>query len=158
MSEAPDPVARVPQAEPAGRGQRLGAVLVDGVIGIPLALLALEYTDTLQPLLQQRPVTLEQQLLLAAFGWASFIAIHSYTLVKRGQTIGKYLIGVRIADLEGGVPPLWRIAVLRYLPFNVLTLFGLLGSLVLLLDPLMICRGDRRCLHDLFCGTRVLRA
>ncbi|HET9329642.1 MAG TPA: RDD family protein [Steroidobacteraceae bacterium] len=143
--------------ELAARGRRLAAVLVDAMLAVPLALVAFSYTGTLEAIMNHQPVSLEQELLLTAFGWASFIALHSYTLVKGGQTIGKYLLGVRIADLDGGVPPLWRIAVLRYLPLHVVSFFGSLGGLVLAVDDLMIFRDDRRCLHDLICGTRVLR-
>ena len=143
--------------ELAARGRRLAAVLVDALLAVPLALVAFSYTGSLEAIVNHQPVSLEQELLLAAFGWASFIALHSYTLVKGGQTIGKYLLGVRIADLDGGVPPLWRIAVLRYLPLHVVSFFGPLGGVVLAVDDLMIFRSDRRCLHDLICGTRVLR-
>ena len=143
--------------ELAARGRRLAAVLVDALLAVPLTLVAFSYTGTLEAIMNRQPVSLEQELLLGAFGWASFIALHSYTLVRSGQTIGKYLLGVRIADLDGGVPPLWRIAVLRYLPLHVVSFFGPLGGVVLTVDDLMIFRDDRRCLHDLICGTRVLR-
>ena len=143
--------------ELAARGRRLAAVLVDALLAVPLALVAFSYTGSLEAITNHQPVSLQQELLLAAFGWASFVALHSYTLVKRGQTIGKYLLGVRIADLDGGVPPLWRIAVLRYLPQHVVSFFGPVGGVVLIVDDLMIFRDDRRCLHDLICGTRVLR-
>jgi len=157
MTDTPGVASSVPDPELAGRGRRLAAVLVDAVLAAPLALVALTYTGTLAAIINHQPVSPEQQLLLAAFGWASFIALHAYTLAQGGQTIGKYLLRVRIAGLDGGVPPLWRIAVLRYLPLHVLSFFGPVGGLVLTVDDLMIFRGDRRCLHDLICGTRVLR-
>ncbi|HYM26921.1 MAG TPA: RDD family protein [Steroidobacteraceae bacterium] len=152
-----DASAAASAPELAARGRRLAAVLVDALLAVPLALVAFSYTGSLEAIIKHQPVSLQQELLLAAFGWASFIALHSYPLVKSGQTIGKFLLGVRIADLDGGVPPLWRIAVLRYLPLHVVAFFGPLGGLVLTADDLMIFRSDRRCLHDLICGTRVLR-
>lgn len=157
MTDTPAVASSVPGPELAGRGRRLVAVLVDAVLAVSLALVAFTYTGTLAAIMKHQPVSVEQELLLAAFGWASFIALHSYPLAKGGQTIGKYLLRVRIADLHGGVPPLWRIAVLRYLPLHVVSFFGPVGGLALTVDDLMIFRGDRRCLHDLICGTRVLR-
>jgi len=97
-------------------------------------------------------------LLEGLCSWTGFLAVNCYFLIKNGQTIGKYLLGVRIADLNGDIPAFWRIIFLRYLPTAVLGLFGFLGGVVSTLDSLMIFRRSRRCLHDLIAGTRVLKA
>lgn len=76
-----------------------------------------------------------------------------YTIVLHaldGQTIGKLLVGVRVVGLDGERPPLGA-SVLRFFAYAVSLLpFGL-GFVMAGL------RADRRALHDLLAGTRVVR-
>ena len=103
-------------------------------------------------------VPLGLTLLSTALGFVFFIAVHGYWLKKNGQTIGKKILGIRIADLEGNVPRFGRLVALRYLPISLVTLIPGLGQLLPLVDVLFIFRSDRRCVHDLIAGTKVLRA
>jgi uncharacterized RDD family membrane protein YckC len=101
-------------------------------------------------------------------GFAVFTAMQGYLLATRGQTIGKWLVGTRIVRADNDeVPTLARTLGLRY---GTLAL-GLAGTLsvpvltgvipyvyvvVGLIGIALIFRRDRRCLHDLIAGTKVV--
>ena len=121
-------------------------------------------------------------------GFLGFLLIHGYLLKTRGQTVGKLLLGIRITDLDGNVPEFGKVILLRYLPISIVSLIPVLGGCLkvpsggpdgvrqalqvvlvifpievlgaslLLLDLVFIFRGDRRCIHDLLAGTKVLMA
>jgi uncharacterized RDD family membrane protein YckC len=103
------------------------------------------------------PLSLEIEI--AALSFALFALVNAWFLNRNGQTIGKMLLGIRIATLDGGVPELWRILALRYAPISIVATIPTLGLGLLLptVDVLFIFRGDRRCLHDMIAGTKVLR-
>jgi uncharacterized RDD family membrane protein YckC len=142
----------------AGRGQRLGAALLDTVfgliIGIPL-MLALGTWDYLRSG-EKPPYTLT--LAGAALGFLGFLLIHGYFLKTSGQTIGKKLLGIRIADMDNNIPPFAKIIGLRYLPIQAAGVIPIVGIFYPLIDVLFIFSESRRCIHDLIAGTKVVKA
>ena len=85
-----------------------------------------------------------------------YLALHGYLLHKYGQTIGKAEFGMRIEMLNGEKANLQHIVLWRYLPVILLSFVPVIGQwLTGLLDPLLIFRKDRRCLHDHIAGTQV---
>lgn len=76
-----------------------------------------------------------------------------YTIVlhwRRGQTLGKMAVGIRVVTVDGGPLSLGR-SVLRQLATA-------LSALLLGIGYLMVAvRVDKRALHDLIAGTRVER-
>ena len=90
--------------------------------------------------------------------WIALGAVYVTVLsgAKRGQTIGKMLLGIRVARLDG-VSIGYARAFLRWLVTGALWMFGLwiggiIDSLVALIDP------RRRTIHDMLVGSVVLRA
>ncbi|UKE68407.1 RDD family protein [Xanthomonas cerealis pv. cerealis] len=83
-------------------------------------------------------------------------ALDPAEVARTGQTWGKKLLSIRIVDLHGEPPPLWRLIVLRYLPTQLLSLVPVAGNVYALLDALFIFRHDKRCLHDIIAGTQVV--
>ena len=160
MNETPGllPDTPVAAAELAGRLERLAAVLIDALIGIIPGVAALAYSGGLERVLKGQPLTTQQALLLAVWSWGCFLAVNSYLLFKRGQTVGKYLLHVRIVDLQGGIAPFWRVILLRYLLIPAVAQLGVLGQLLSTADCLLIFQKSRRCLHDILAGTRVIKA
>jgi uncharacterized RDD family membrane protein YckC len=152
------PDAPLAAGELAGRLARLAAVLIDALMGLIPGVAALAYSGGLEPVLKGQGLTTQQALLVAGWSWGSFFAINSYLLFKRGQTIGKYLLAVRIVDLQGRIAPLWRVIVLRYVLISVVGQLGVLGSVLSTVDCLLIFQKSRRCLHDILAGTRVIKA
>ncbi len=89
-------------------------------------------------------------------GLAAFTLIQFKPLMANGQTWGKKLCGIRIVDLQGQVPTLSTLLFKRYFPVQVVGVIPCVGSVLVLVDTLMIFRGDHRCLHDMVAGTRVV--
>jgi uncharacterized RDD family membrane protein YckC len=83
--------------------------------------------------------------------------LHGYYLKVGGQTIGKKIVGIRIADLNNNIPGFAKVLGLRYLPIQAAALIPIVGFLYPLVDVLFIFFPDRRCLHDLIAGTKVVK-
>jgi uncharacterized RDD family membrane protein YckC len=157
-----DPVASPDGWEPAGRGARLGASLVDGFLILVLVAVSLGFAWFVlhlrfQVLPRQRGLSLVYvgQTLLAAL---LYLAVNGLLLVRHGQTVGKRLCRIRIAKPDGSVPSLLDSFVKRHLLFSLVRLVPFVGSLVILADVLLIFRESRKCLHDDLAGTVVVTA
>ena len=86
-----------------------------------------------------------------------FVAVNIYLLANRGQTVGKYLLKIRIVDYYSEEVPKLRFSlVLREGILTLLNLFGILGGLIALVDVLFIFATDKRCLHDYWAFTKVV--
>ena len=127
--------------ELASRGTRLGAALIDGLIGaVPYALVVIESLPSAV-----------RYLGVAALAGLVIYQIHS--VGTRGQTIGKRLLSIRVVlkdtDRNGGF-------VVNVLKRGLIT--GLLNFIpgFFLVDSLFIFREDRRCVHDFIGGTSVI--
>ena len=93
-------------------------------------------------------------------GIVAFVALNGYLLATSGQSIGKRIVGTRIVSVhDGKILPFGKVIGLRYLPFWVIAQVPFIGQVITgLVDPLFIFRGDKRCLHDLVAGTKVIKA
>jgi len=75
-------------------------------------------------------------------------------LVRDGQTIGKKIVNIRIVSVETGQNAgIVRSWVLRTWVNSLLWMIPIYA----LMDILFIFRQDRRCIHDLIAGTRVVK-
>ncbi|WP_369975965.1 RDD family protein [Xanthomonas bundabergensis] len=162
------PEAPLPSAPPAldgapvlaGRGERLGAALIDGVISLvtflPLAAVTGYFGRVMDAARGGEQIPFLVMAGYVALAFVVFVVVQAYPLAKTGQTWGKKLLWIRIVDLHGAQPPLWRLLLLRYLPSQVLSLVPVVGNFYALIDALFIFRQDKRCLHDLIAGTQVV--
>ncbi|HEX6202966.1 MAG TPA: RDD family protein, partial [Thermoanaerobaculia bacterium] len=140
----------------AGRGTRLAAQVVDGLLAVPLGFgLALVEPDG-PPVLS--PDTQTLVLLAVAVAFLLLVAINLRLLYLHGQTIGKRVLGVRIVRLDGDRASLGRIVVLRTMAPSLVSGIPLLGMLFALVNYLFIFRDDRRCVHDHMADTKVVVA
>jgi uncharacterized RDD family membrane protein YckC len=165
-------------AEPAGRGTRLTAVTLDGLLIsvplLPLFAVGIYYgvrtqleaarAGTGENLSAAPSVgTSELTILLAGAAFIGLmgalgIAIYQWLLITRtGQSLGKKWTGIRIERIDGSYLTFGTGVVLRNWVPKVMGAFPYLGMLFHLVDCLFIFREDRRCLHDLIAGTRVVR-
>ena len=142
----------------ADRGQRFAAAILDALLGLAIGVPLMLVLGTFDYI--RRGVTPPWSLLVAGavLGFLGFLLVHGYFLKTNGQTVGKKVLGIRIADLDGKLPPLAKIIGLRYLPIQVVAVVPILGSIYPLVDVLFIFREDRRCIHDLIAGTKVVKA
>ena len=152
------PSHRVMTAGPplAGRLVRLAAVIVDGIISLLITMPLFFFTGYFDHILADN-VTLLETILMTLLGLGIFLALHGYLLATRGQTIGKMIVGVRIVDYGTGQSVSFRKLIgLRYLPTWIITMIPYFGMLFTLVDALAIFTSERRCIHDLIAGTKVV--
>jgi uncharacterized RDD family membrane protein YckC len=145
------------QAPLADRSQRLVAIILDGLIGIPIALpiiigIAMSDKETGPGMISY---------LLFAIGGLMVLGLLAYNLMllhKSGQTLGKKWAKVKIVRNDGSRASLGRIFGLRILVNGLIGAIPLLGPFYSLADILFIFREDRRCLHDKIADTKVVKA
>jgi uncharacterized RDD family membrane protein YckC len=142
----------------ASRGARLGGAIIDAIVSAVVSFPIMYYTGFWQAAMSG-DVNIIDQLKLAILGIVVFLVLNGYLLSKRGQTIGKALVGTRIVSVDDGqILPLPKVFGLRYLPINIVAQIPYIGSLLALINVLFIFRDDRRCVHDLIAGTKVINA
>ncbi len=146
----------------ASRWLRLGAALLDSIIGG--LLIAPGMVMLITAGVFATPNAPNPALLLAGFVTISaavvlLLGIQIYLLVTRGQTMGKKLLGIKIVSLEDGSNPGFvKVFLLRIFINGLIGAVPFVGIFYSLADCLFIFRDDRRCLHDLIAGTKVVTA
>jgi uncharacterized RDD family membrane protein YckC len=144
--------------ELAGRGRRLGGALIDGlilcVIMVPIAVV----TGVFRRALAGEPLTFGQQATSGFLGLAVWLLLNRRFLARRGQTIGKIVVGTKIVDLKGGLPPFANLVGLRYIVPSAISSIPIFGGVFALVNVLFIFGRERRCIHDYLAGTRVINA
>lgn len=135
--------------ETASRRSRLGAYVLDSIVfglsGVPAALVD-QGTRTSGPSPTATALVGVVVLLL--------VGLNIYLVITNGQTIGKKMVGIRVADMDGEKADAFKILVMRGILGQ-----GLLAMIPLysLIDILMILSAEKRCLHDKIAGTQVVR-
>jgi uncharacterized RDD family membrane protein YckC len=166
--EAPLTDAPAAPLELAERGARLGAKCVDGlaVLGVMLGagiigaigitvVVALRGSG-----LDRRfgfPLAALLMGLLAFLAMVGLVIWNCIWLTRYGQTVGKRVMHIRIVRSDGSRAGLGRIFALRYLPLILMGSIPYLGLLITLADYLLIFRESRKCLHDQFADTIVVK-
>jgi uncharacterized RDD family membrane protein YckC len=143
----------------ASLSDRFFAALVDGGIMALLIFLPLVIIYGLDGMLElQTQYGILYIATIFAIGQVIFLLIQGRLLFKYGQTIGKRYLEIKISDLNGNLPSFGTIYGLRYLSISIIPLIPVIGGLLGLVDILCIFRKDRRCIHDLIAGTKVIAA
>jgi uncharacterized RDD family membrane protein YckC len=147
----------------ATRGSRLGAALLDSLTGFVVALpVFIAMGPNIVSLMAGGQIDN-----LAAIGLAGAISsvlaiallIVTIILVSRNaQTIGKKLVGIKVARSDGSKAGLGRIFWLRNVVNTLISMIPFVGSLYGLVDVLFIFGEKQRCLHDHIADTIVIRA
>lgn len=144
-------------------GQRLGAALLDGLVMfiafIPfLMVMGMEAAaggEVTASTAQDASFVLLGLFLLLILVIA---VVNIVLLVRRGQTIGKRLVGIRIVGVEHDDNPGWvHTIILRGFVNGLIGVVPVLGGIYSIVDILFIFRDDRRCIHDHIAGTRVVQ-
>lgn len=143
----------------ASRRARLVAAMVDGILAVAFGMAF--SIGVLGKRLFTRPpptYTLPEMAASAAAGVAFYLLVHGVLLHRRGQSVGKWLVGIRIADVGGGRVPFGRIVGLRLVPVWLVSSMPYAGGILPLIDVLFIFGRQRRCVHDLIARTIVTKA
>ena len=157
---AVDDVAEPDGAAPelAGRAARLVASLLDVAVAVGATWLVSQLTpwnpfDLSAARGLWTPILPEMLV-----GFLLFVLLQGWLLARRGQTLGKLALGLRIVRPDGSAASPGRAIGLRYgLGYLVGTL-PMLGQVFAVVDCLMIFRSSRRCLHDVIADTIVVKA
>jgi uncharacterized RDD family membrane protein YckC len=148
----------------ASRASRFCGSLIDAaVVGIPTAIVAMAVFILIWPIkIHPDHITFGDQMAVEAACFIGyfllFLLVNGYTLLSRGQTIGKVILKIRIVDLDGNIPGFGKIVVFRYLIPSIAFPIPLLGSVFALVDSLFIFGAEHRCVHDYIAGTKVINA
>jgi uncharacterized RDD family membrane protein YckC len=123
--------------DPAPRGARLLACLIDGMIAMGLLVLFF----------------FTKSFVLLFLGAAVLFFGQLYFLAVDGQTVGKKAMAIKIVRAESGDNGGFVTNVLKRVILNAI--IGLVPFYALV-DILFIFREDRRCIHDMIAGTKVI--
>lgn len=161
------PAIVVGSAELASLGQRFGAAAIDGVLKtlcwLPTSLAVWRVLgDRIRSGEQPSPA----ELLGAMEGVVSqsipFLAalaiVQGILITRRSQSIGKALLGIRMVRISNLQPAgFLRGFLLRGAVPWFIEQIPLLGGLFWMVDVGYIFGAERRCLHDLIAGTKVVK-
>jgi len=129
--------------ELASRGKRFVAAVLD------TALLVLPWTLSD---VEALPLPVRD---VFAFAFAALLVAQAALLARRGQTVGKAWLGIRIVRKATGENGGFATNVLLRGLLNGLLA---LNPLYFLVDSLLLLRAERRCLHDYIADTLVVEA
>lgn len=141
--------------ELAGRGSRLLAVIIDVIVQMAL-LFAVGFVLPWKVFDSDPGIGL--MLANGVLGGVLFLAVQGWLLVKRGQTVGKVAMGLRIVRTDGSAVSAGRMLGLRYGIGFVIGVIPMVNMVYGLVDSLLIFRQSRQCLHDQIADTIVIRA
>ena len=149
----------------AGRGMRLVAVILDGLlmslIAYPLFFVfggASLFTH-MDPATMGDPFSMMGAMIRASIpGYLVVLAVQAWCLHAYGGTLGKKILGLRIVRTDGSRATAVRLILGRGAVAFVPSMIPLLGALWILIDSLLIFRDSRQCVHDQIADTIVVTA
>jgi uncharacterized RDD family membrane protein YckC len=146
----------------AGRWTRLGAQLLDGIIGagaaLPGLVLMLMAGSFSRPDHPNAPLAFAGVVALC-LGVGILVVVQFYLLATRGQSLGKKMLGIRIVTVDTEANPGFvKTILLRAIVNGLIGCIPVLGGIYSIVDLCFIFREDQRCIHDLIAGTKVVVA
>jgi uncharacterized RDD family membrane protein YckC len=161
-----------PQPELADRGVRLGSFLLDYLLSLICALPGL---IILGPIFISAVLAKSQNrqpdfsgiaagrllLGLGVLGCISLLllVVQVWLLSTRGQTLGKIVTGIKVVRVPDSAPAGFVHGwLLRNFVPGIIRIIPWIGLLFFLVDSCFVFSGERRCIHDLIAGTKVIKA
>jgi uncharacterized RDD family membrane protein YckC len=148
----------------AGRGARLGAALLDGIILMAVVYTPMVLTGSLGDAILEAErssnpfafygVFVTGGGLIGIVLWIGWCVITFRLVAKNGQNIGKKLLNIKVVRSDGSRATVARIFWLR----NVVNTLLSILPLYFLIDVLFIFGERRQCLHDKIADTIVVNA
>jgi len=148
----------VPELVLAGRGERLGGFIIDALIMMAIVLPAMYMGGYFEGVMSGVKPSFASEVTWKLVGFAIFTVVQGIPLANDGQTWGKKALKMKIVDMSGAKPEFGRMLLLRYGVGQVIGMVPWLGAIYFFADSLFVFRGDKRCIHDLIAGTRVVVA
>lgn len=142
----------------ADRGTRLVAAIIDGLAFGGIAFLAAILIPMMAP--QNgggNEVAMGIIGVVMVLAFIAVVVVNCLWLHRYGQTIGKRVMDIKILRSDGSPIGLGRVIGMRWLPVTLMGMIPLVGYIVSLVDPLLIFREDRRCMHDMIADSIVVK-
>jgi uncharacterized RDD family membrane protein YckC len=147
------------ESELAGRGARLGAALLDSLIGgIFVAPLLIGADFQAMATGAYRNAFSSTGLTFGGLGIAILLGITAYLVYKNGQTIGKKIVGIKVVRSDFSRASFARIFWLRNVVNLIPSAIPFIGNFYGLVDSLFIFGERRQCVHDKIADTVVVNA
>ena len=140
----------------ASRWKRFWASMLDGLIMGLVTLPAMYFTGGFDSIVKGIDPSFEYMLMIAAIGLVAFVIINIKLLINHGQTVGKKVLGIKIVDLDGGLPGLKKHLFKRYAVYFLPGQIPLVGQLFSMINILFIFGKEKRCIHDFVAKTKVV--
>lgn len=137
------------------RWKRLGAAALDMVIAMVCLIPVFVYQNYVLGIAWGDPVSIEHEAAVFVYSAVIYFAVNGYLLAKRGQTVGKLALGIKIATIYYTKPSMFNLTVIRTYAFWLLSYHEWIAILGLV-DVLFIFRKDKRCIHDHVARTTVV--
>lgn len=87
----------------------------------------------------------------------SYAVLNGWILLVRGQTIGKWMLKIRIVRTGGQEPDLFRFLIIRTIFNFLICMIPLFGNLYFIFEHTNCLKPERRCFHDYLADTRVVK-
>ena len=142
----------------APRTGRLIASIFDSLVALVAIVPAIYFSGGIDQIVAGEPPTFTYSLALGVVTVTWFGLVNGRLLASKGQTLGKWILGIKIVDLEGNVPSVRHHLIARYLVYFVPGQIPRAGVILSTANILWIFGKQRRCLHDYVAGTRVVMA
>ena len=147
----------------ASRTKRLISALIDSGLYYAIAITIIALTGYDQ-VIATGQMSLDETIIASLIGISIWLTLNLFLLVTRGQTIGKLVTKIQIADVDTNkLLPIGRAYFLRYLwvfPLVAVTWFVpeavYFLNIIVFIDIMMILTDDQRCLHDWIAGSKVV--
>jgi uncharacterized RDD family membrane protein YckC len=164
-AELADPLPLAGMPALAGRGTRLGAVTLDGILSGVVTVGAMfvtghNYFTEITTLEDPTAMSAVFSVVVGSFwpGWIIMMALQGWFLHAYGGTVGKKLLGIRIVRSDGSRAGFARLFFVRAGIITLISMVPGIGGLVVLVDAVLIFRDSRQCLHDNIADTIVVTA
>lgn len=144
------------QDNTANRMQRFLAAMIDGFLGMAASIPLFNHYGIWEAMQKGSEVPMKVSIIMTAYSLLMFFALHGLLLHRYGQTLGKRFLGLAIVTMDGQRPSFSHLILNRYLPQWIVGLVPMIGPLLSMIDVLFIFRDDKRCVHDLIAGTKVI--
>jgi uncharacterized RDD family membrane protein YckC len=145
----------------ATRGARFGARLIDGLLTMVVAAPGFIYLMSGFEDSARAGSSAMEEMIFVALGIIGLpiLALSVYQwigIAKRGQTLGKKWLNIRVVKHDGSPVDFVSGVILREWVQAVINNLPYIGSILALVDSCMIFATDQQCMHDKIAKTKVI--
>jgi len=157
-SELLEPQPEEIQLVLASRWSRLWAISIDLALSLVISLPIYWLSGFGSQFMLGFEFTLTEFSVAVLEGLIIHLILNGYLLHKYGQSIGKKILGIKIVGLDGRILSLPAVVLKRHLAMSLAISIPIVGIYIGFVDNLAILGPNKRCIHDLIAGTKVVEA